>query len=55
MKKFKWKSNSDLQEHDEDTIVSYVEEFLPMLEHADFIHKYSWWYSRYYEVNSALR
>lgn len=51
---FERKLTSDLEEHDEATIVSYVEEFLPMLEHADFIHKYSWWYSRYYEVNSTF-
>ena len=32
-----------------DEIVQFVEEFLPLLEHSDFIYRYSWWYPRYYE------
>ena len=30
-------------------IVEFIEEFLPMLENANFIFRYSWWYPRYYE------
>ena len=30
-------------------IVEFVEEFLPRLEHADFIKRYSWFVTRYYE------
>ena len=30
------------REHDEDAIINYIEELLPLLEHSDFIHKYSW-------------
>ena len=30
-------------------IVEFIQEFLPLLENADFIYKYSWWYTRYYE------
>ena len=36
-------------EANETKIVEFVEEFLPRLEHADFVHKYSWYYTRYYE------
>ena len=42
------------QEHDEAAIVNYIEELLPLLEHSDFIHKYSWFVSRYYEVSSII-
>jgi len=37
------------REHDEDAIINYIQELLPLLEHSDFIHKYSWFVSRYYE------
>ena len=38
-------------EHEGNTtkIVEFIEEFLPRLEFADFIYKYSWFYTRYYE------
>eukprot|EP00093_Oithona_nana_P008667 08667.XXX_159231_158695_1 [CDS] Oithona nana genome sequencing. len=38
-------------EHEANTtkIVEFIQEFLPLLENADFIYKYSWWYTRYYE------
>ena len=36
-------------ETNETKIVEFVEEFLPRLEHANFIHKYSWFYTRYYD------
>ena len=37
------------RDHDEENIINYIEELLPLLEHSDFIHKYSWFISRYYE------
>merc|ERR1711874_736480 len=37
------------REHEENTIIQYIQELLPLLEHSDFIHKYSWFISRYYE------
>ena len=37
------------KEGNEDEIVKHVEELLPRLERADFIEKYAWWYTRYYE------
>ena len=36
-------------EDDEDEIIKYIEDFLPRLENADFIAKYSWFYSRFPE------
>ena len=30
------------------------QELLPLLEHSDFIHKYSWFISRYYEVSGSV-
>jgi len=36
-------------EHDEDAVILYIEELLPLLEHSDFIFRYSWFLSRYYE------
>ena len=36
--------------HDEDAIIEYISDLLPQLEHSDFIHRYSWFISRYYEV-----
>ena len=38
-----------LKEHNTTKIIEYVEELLPRLEHADFIDRYSWFYTRYYE------
>ena len=38
----------DLIEEDEGKIVEFVEEFLPRLEEAGFIFRYSWFYTRYY-------
>ena len=38
------------REHDEEKVIQYIEELLPLLEHSDFIHRYSWFISRYYEV-----
>jgi len=35
--------------HDEEEIINYIETLLPLLEHSDFIYKYSWFLSRYYE------
>lgn len=35
-------------EDDENEIVQLVEELLPRLEHADFIERYAWFYTRYY-------
>jgi len=37
------------KEHDEDKIIEFIEGLLPKLESADFIWRYSWWYSRYYD------
>jgi len=37
------------REHDEEKVIQYIEELLPLLEHSDFIHRYSWFISRYYE------
>ena len=37
------------KEGNETKIVEFVMEFLPLLEHADFIHRYAWYYPRYYE------
>jgi hypothetical protein len=36
------------KEHDEAKIVTFIQELLPLLEHADFIHRYSWFITRYY-------
>jgi len=36
-------------EHDEAEVIKYIEELLPLLEHSDFIYRYSWFLSRYYE------
>ena len=36
------------REHDEEKVIQYIEELLPLLEHSDFIHRYSWFISRYY-------
>ena len=36
-------------ETNETKIVEFVEEFLPRLEHASFIARYSWFVTRYYE------
>ena len=33
-------------------IVEFIEEFLPLLEHSDFIYRYSWWIPRYSEKHS---
>jgi len=33
----------------ETEVVEFIQEILPMLECADFIERYSWWYSRYYD------
>ena len=33
----------------ETEVVEFIREILPMLECADFIERYSWWYSRYYD------
>ena len=33
-------------EEDEDKVVKYIEDFLPRLENADFIERYSWFYTR---------
>lgn len=30
-------------------MIQYIEELLPLLEHSDFIFRYSWFLSRYYE------
>jgi len=35
-------------EEDTEKIVEFVEEFLPRLEEAGFIFRYSWFYTRYY-------
>ena len=32
----------------------YHQKLLPLLEHSDFIHKYSWFISRYYEVSGSF-
>jgi len=37
------------KEDNVDKIVEFIEEFLPRLEFANYIHKYSWFYTRYYE------
>ena len=29
--------------------MEFVEEFIPRLEHANFVYRYSWFYTRYYE------
>ena len=39
------------QDHDEADTIQFIEDLLPLLEHSEFIHKYSWFLSRYYEVN----
>ena len=38
-------------EHEANTtkIIEFIQEFLPLLENADYIYKYSWWYTSYYE------
>jgi len=36
--------------HDEDEIVGVIEKLLPMLEEADYIWRYSWFISRYYDT-----
>jgi len=38
------------REHNEENIIAYIEELLPLLEHSDFIHRYSWYYTRYYDT-----
>ena len=43
-------TNGKLQENDEAKVIKYIEDLLPLLEHSDFIAKYSWFLSRYYEV-----
>jgi len=35
-------------EEDEQEIINFIEEFLPKLECADFIDRYSWWITRFY-------
>merc|ERR1711915_160350 len=40
--------NSNLE-----TELAFIREFLPMLEKAPFIEKYSWWTSRYYKSNPS--
>jgi len=37
------------KEHNEDKIIQFIKDLLPMLEHADFIYRYSWFITRYYE------
>jgi len=36
-------------DHDEADTIQFIEDLLPLLEHSEFIHKYSWFLSRYYE------
>merc|ERR1712107_29586 len=36
------------KEHDEEKIVEFIHQLIPMLEKADFIWRYSWFYTRYY-------
>jgi len=36
------------KEHDEEKIVQFIHQLIPMLEEADFIWRYSWFYTRYY-------
>ena len=33
----------------ETEVVEFIQEILPMLECANFIERYSWWISRYYD------
>ena len=39
-----------LQEHEAAEVVRYIENLLPLLEHSEFIERYAWFLSRYYEV-----
>ena len=39
-----------LQEHEAAEVVQYIEHLLPLLEHSEFIERYAWFLSRYYEV-----
>ena len=51
MYELQWKSlKYCYQDHDEADTVQFIEDLLPLLEHSEFIHKYSWFLSRYYEV-----
>jgi len=37
------------REHNEHKIISLINDLVPQLEHSDFIYRYSWFVSRYYE------
>ena len=39
------------REHNEHKIISLINDLVPQLEHSDFIYRYSWFVSRYYEVS----
>lgn len=36
------------KEHDEEKVVDFIKELLPLLENADYIWRYSWFITRYY-------
>ena len=39
--------------HNETEVIEFIQEFLPRLEWADFIWKYSWFLIRYYEGDTG--
>ena len=42
------------REHNENKIIQLINDLIPQLEHSEFIHRYAWFVSRYYEVGKLI-